>query len=297
MSNQAEEIEEVEDQAEEQVEDSEVEQEEVEQTETEETEEEEAGESGEVEISIEGESPTPEDAEEANPSWVITDLRKKYRDLSKENRELKAKQQQAQQPAKAVEVGPEPRLEDAGDQGYDTEIYKRQLIEWHERKRLAEEEQNKQKEAAEADRKAWNAKLESYAKHKSSLKVADYEDAEAQAMESLNTTQQAVILQGAKNPASIVYVLGSNPAKLKELSAITNPVNFAFAVAELESKVTITTKPRKSAPLPESKVSGSGRLPVTGDAKLKQLEEKADRTGDRTELVNYRRALKLKQAA
>lgn len=293
MSNQAEENEVVEDVAEEleQVEELESENQEGETPEgdRETGEETEASESDEVVVSIGDESPPSEESTEGLPKWVKT-LRHEHREKARENRQLKAELAQRQnQSAPAVTVGPKPTLADAE---YDEELFEARLTAWHAQKRAADDAEQKKKDAIEADQKAWNAKLEAYAKHKASLKVANYEDAEAQALESLSIHQQGVILQGAKNPAAVVYVLGNNPGKLKELSAITNPVNFAFAVAELESKVSI--KPRKTAPMPESKVSGSGRVPVSSDTKLKQLEEKADRTGDRTELVNYKRSLKLK---
>lgn len=289
MSNQAEENEVVEAEPEVLDQGEEVEQEEVEQTDPEQAETPEASEPEEVVVSIGDESPPSEESTEGLPEWVKT-LRHEHREKARENRKLKAELAQRQtQAAPAVTVGPKPTLADAD---YDEEKFEAQLTAWHDRKRSADDAEKQKKDAAEADQKAWNAKLEAYGKHKASLKVANYEDAEAQALEALSVPQQAVILQGAKNPAAVVFVLGNNPAKLKELSAITNPVNFAFAVAELESKVSI--KPRKTAPMPESKVSGSGRVPVSGDAKLKQLEEKADRTGDRTELVNYKRSQKLK---
>lgn len=290
MSNQAEENEVVEAEPAELDQVEEVTQEEA-QAEPEQAEQAEASESEEVVVSIGDESPPSEESTEGLPEWVKT-LRHEHREKARENRRLKAELAQRQtQAAPAVTVGPKPTLADCD---YDEEQFETRLTAWHAQKRAADDAEQKKKDAAEADQKAWNAKREAYGKHKASLKVANYEDAEAQALEALSVPQQAVILQGAKNPAAVVYVLGNNPAKLKELSAITNPVNFAFAVAELESKVSI--KPRKSAPLPESKVSGSGRVPVSSDAKLAALEAKADKTGDRTELVAYRKSL-VKRAA
>lgn len=288
MVQLAEENEVVEDVAEEQVEESEVEQEEAEQADTEQTEEPEASESEEVVVSIGDESPPSEESTEGLPAWV-DEMRRAHRQKIYETRRLKAElaRRDAAAAPTVAPVGPKPTLEGAD---YDAEKFEEQLTAWHDRKRAADEADKQKKEAAEADQKAWGEKLEAYAKHKAALKVSDYEDAEAQALEGLSTTQQAVILQGAKNPAAVVYALGNNPTKLNELAAIKNPVNFAFAVAELESKVTITTKPRKSAPMPESKVSGAGRLPVSGDAKLAQLEAEAEKTGNYSKVVAYNAA-------
>lgn len=292
MVQQAEENEVVEDVAEEQEEGIEVEQEEVEQTEPEQAEETESSDSGEVVVSIGDESPPSEESTEGLPAWV-DEMRRAHRQKIYETRRLKAELARREAAAAPVvpPLGPKPTLEGAD---YDAEKFEEQLTAWHDRKRAADDAEKQKKEAAEADQKAWGEKLQAYAKQKAELKVADFEEAEAQVLEVLSPTQQAVILQGAKNAAAVICALGNNPGKLKELSAITNPVNFAFAVAELEPKVSI--KPRKAAPMPETKLSGSGRTPISGDKKLAELEAKADKTGDRTELVAYRKSL-VKRAA
>jgi hypothetical protein len=290
MSNQAEETEVVEDVAGELEEGSEVEQEEVEQTEAEQTDETESSDSGEVVVSIGDESPPSEDEElKGLPAWV-KDLRKEHREKSRKLRKLEEQMAERETAtARAVTVGAKPTLEGCD---YDGDKFEAELTAWHDRKRAADEAERKQREAVEADQKAWNAKLENYGKQKAALKVSDYEETEAQAMEFLSGNQPQIIVAGADNPAAVIYALGKNPAKAKELASINDPVKFAFAVAKLETQVKVTQ--RKAAPLPETKLSGSGRTPIAGDTKLKQLEEKADRTGDRTELVNYKRSLKLK---
>jgi hypothetical protein len=63
--------------------------------------------------------------------------------------------------------------------------------------------------------KAWQAKLDGYGKAKAELRVKDFEDAEAVAQELFNVTQQGVMLQGADNPALVVYALGKNPKKAR----------------------------------------------------------------------------------
>jgi hypothetical protein len=58
------------------------------------------------------------------------------------------------------------------------------------------------------------------------------------------------MLQGADNPALVVYALGKNPKKAKELSEIKDPVKFAFAVAKLEKELKVTN--RRAAPHPSA---------------------------------------------
>ena len=112
------------------------------------------------------------------------------------------------------------------------------------------------------------------------------------AQELLSTTQQGIILQGAENPALVIYALGKNPAKLKEMAAITDPVKYAFAVSKLETQLKVT---QRKAPPPERTVQGTGRVSGTVDSTLERLRADAERTGDYTKVVQYRKQLKQKQ--
>lgn len=247
-------------------------------------------ETDEIEVHIEGESPPPEEDEQAAPQWV-REVRKTNREQAKKIRELEAQLNTKPQP-QAVVVGAKPTL-DACE--YDTDRFEAELTQWHERKRQADAEAQKKQDEAENAQKAWQAKLDDYGKQKSSLKVRDFEDAEAQAQEVLSVTQQGIILSGADAPAMLVYALGKNPKKAKELASISDPVKFAVAIGKLETQLKAT--PRKAAPLPETAVKGSARGSGFGDKRLAELEAKADKTGDRTELVNYKRLLKQKRPA
>ena len=96
------------------------------------------------------------------------------------------------------------------------------------------------------------------------------------------------MVQGAKNPALVVYALGKNPAKAKELASISDPVKFAFAVANLEAQLKVT--PRKPKPEPERVLSGSSRaISGTVDSQLERLREEAARTGDMSKVMAYKR--------
>ena len=142
------------------------------------------------------------------------------------------------------------------------------------------------RQAEQQQHQAWQAKLEGYSKAKAELKVRDYEDAEAIAQEVFSVTQQGVILQGAENPALVVYALGKNPRKAADLSKITVPVKFAFAVARLEKELKVTN--RRAAPAPERIVQGTGRVSGSVDSTLERLREEAARTGNMTKVIQYK---------
>ena len=239
-------------------------------------------ESDEVIVSIGEEAPPPEEQTHA-PEWV-RELRKTNRELQRQNRELQGKlQSTAQTENKPVVLGKKPTLDDFD---YDADKFEEALANWFDRKRQADEANAKQEAEVMNQQKAWQAKLDGYGKAKAELRVKDFEDAEAVAQELFNVTQQGVVLQGADNPALVIYALGKNPKKAKELSDIKDPVKFAFAVAKLEKELKVTN--RKAAPPPERIVSGTGRVSGAVDSTLERLREEAARTGNMTKVIQYK---------
>ena len=235
----------------------------------------------EVVVSIGEEAPPPEEHTPA-PEWV-RELRKTNRELQRQNRELQSKLQVQPTEIKPVAIGAKPKLE---DHDYDADKYEEALTNWFERKRQADEINARQEAEVMNQQKSWEAKLNGYGKAKAELRVRDYEDAEAVAQEVFSITQQGVILQGAENAALVVYALGKNPKKAKELSDIKDPVKFAFAVAKLEKELKVTN--RRAAPAPERIVSGTGRSSGAVDSTLERLREEAARTGNMTKVIQYR---------
>jgi hypothetical protein len=235
----------------------------------------------EVVVSIGEEAPPPEEHTPA-PEWV-KELRKTNRELQRQNRELQARVQAAPPETKPVVIGNKPKLE---DHDYDADAYEEALTSWFERKRQADDVNAKQEAEVMNQQKAWQAKLDGYGKAKAELRVKDFEDAEEVAQQVFSITQQGVLLQGADNPALVVYALGKNPAKAKELAEIKDPVKFAFAVAKLEKDLKVTN--RRQAPAPERIVTGTGRSSGAVDSTLERLREDAARTGNMTKVIQYR---------
>ena len=242
-------------------------------------------EADEVVVQIGEESPPPVEQAKA-PEWV-KELRRSHRELQKRNRELEQKLTTATPAQAPVVVGAKPTLE---QHDYDATAYEQALANWYERKRQADEQEQRTKAEAQAAEAAWQSKLQGYQKAKADLKVRDYEDAEAIAQELFSVTQQGVLLQGADNPALLVYALGKNPSKAKELASITDPVRFAFAVAKLETQLKVSN--RKAPPAPETPVKGSAPVSGAVDGHLERLREEAARTGDMTKVMRYKAQLR-----
>ena len=243
----------------------------------------------EVLVTIGEEAPPPEEHAQA-PEWV-RELRKQHRQLQREKRELEERLKSVSQPAeRPIAVGKKPTLE---EYDYDAEKYENELAAWFERKRRADEAEARARAAEAEANQAWQAKLDGYGKAKADLKVRDFEDAEATVSETFSVTQQGVLLQGADNPALLVYALGKNPSKAKELASIKDPVKFAFAVAKLETQLKVQN--RKAATPPEKTVRGTGPVSGAVDSTLERLRADAERTGDFSKVMAYKRQQKAKR--
>ena len=240
----------------------------------------------EVVISIGEESP-PQEEEQRAPEWV-RELRKANREKERKIRELEAKLNATATETKPVALGPKPTLESCD---YDSDEYETKLAEWYEQKRAYDAAEAEAEAQRDAEAKAWQDKLDAYAKARASLKVRDYEDAEAFALDTFDVTQQGIVLQGSDNPALIIYALGKSQKRAKELASIKDPVKFAFAVAKLETQLKVTN--RKAAASPERTIStGGGRISGSVDSTLDRVREEALKTGDMSKVMAYKRSKK-----
>ena len=242
-------------------------------------------------ITVGDEEPEPSDGDDFSgkpaPTWV-KELRKKEREARKRIKELEAQVQQPKPADKPIEVGPKPKL---ADFDYDEDQFESAVEQWHERKRQVEQQQAAKQAEEEKAKQAWQTKMQSYEERRQNVasKVRDFEEVEEAAKDKLTATQQGILIHAAENPELILYHLGKNPKKAQELSEITDPIQFAFAAAKLDSQMKIQT--RKPSTQPERKPSGSAGLSGVVDQKLAQLEAKAAKTGDRTELIKYKKSL------
>jgi hypothetical protein len=235
-----------------------------------------------VVVSI-GEEPPPQEDKTHAPEWV-RELRKANREKERKIRELEARLQTTTTETKPVVLGAKPKLE---DHDYDSEVYEQALENWYERKKQVEAQAQASQQAEQAQRQAWQSRLDAYGKAKAELKVRDFEDAEVMAQEVLNVTQQGIVVQGADNPALVIYALGKNPKKAQEIASIKDPVKFAFAVAKLEKELKVTN--RRAAPPPERTIQGTGRVSGAVDSTLERLRADAEKTGNYTKVLQYKR--------
>lgn len=239
-------------------------------------------------VTIDGVTPpTPKHEEAEAPEWV-RELRKSHRELVRRNKELEAKLRTNTTETKPVTLGPKPSIKDP-DIDYDEDKFQAALDKWYEDKSKVDKANADAQAALDAEQKEWQSTLTAYTKAKAELKVKNFEDYEAVVQDVLSQTQQGIILKGCKNPAIVVYALGTNPKKAKELASITDPVKYAFAVANLEKDMKVTSR---KAPSPEKTVRGSGSSSGAVDSTLERLRAEAERTGDYTKVMRYKRGKK-----
>jgi hypothetical protein len=238
-------------------------------------------------VTIGEETPPQEETDEKRaPEWV-RNLRTKAREQERELRELRKLRDGVEQ-QKQTQLGPKPTLE-ACD--YDADLFERRLDAWKERKAVADRQQAEVKEAEAKRQEYFNSKFEAYSTRKAEVigKIKDFADVEETVLHALDDTKRGVVLAHAKDPALLLYAIGKDEKRLQELAKLSDPVEFIFAVARMETQM--RTQSRKPQSAPEKSVKGSAS--TTGsDKRLDQLYDEAARTGDLNKVRAYKASLK-----
>lgn len=236
----------------------------------------------------------PVDEAGTPPTQLIKDLRTKAREDARKLRTLEAERDAAiaktvtppKEPA-AIVVGDKPTLEACE---YDAEKYGAELLAWNERVRLQDQAEQEREKSRKALEQTYADRLTVYKDGATALKVPDFAVSEKAVEAGLATWQQSIIVKHAKNSALVVYALGRDAAKLKELGAIKDPVEFGIQAALLEGEIKTV---KKSEFRPEGRVTGGGTgTPAVSNNALDKAREKAAQTGDFTEVHRLKKEQK-----
>lgn len=239
-------------------------------------------------VSLGDEKPEAEGQQiDAAPQWV-KNLREINKRQAKELDELRKKVKPAEEPASKLRK--KPTIE---DHDHYADAFEADLDKWYAEKaaseREAEERKRAKQKAEEAEQSAWKEKLSAHDKKKAELPVKDYAASEETVFDLLDETQRGIVINYSDNSALLIYALGRNPAKLSDLAACKDPGAFIKAMTKLESNLKTST--RRPTTAPESRVErGSAGKPTTSAAGLEKLRAEADRTGNRTKVLEYMRA-------
>lgn len=244
----------------------------------------------ELEIVIEGENADPENEEQGKDPFAGKPAPKWAKDLRKENKELKKQlrerqKREASQPQAVESPGEMPDPYDP-KYDYDKEKYQKDLRIWQQETAAFEKQEQEAKQRQKQEAEAWQATLERHEKQKKSLPVEDWDEVEESIGEKLSETQHALLVK-APNSALLKVLLHRKPELLEQVSKITDPVDYVYAVADLQNKV--RTAPRKKpSTSPERKVDTSARISSTKDAQLEKLREQAAKTNDYSKVREYK---------
>lgn len=249
---------------------------------------------GEVEVTFgepsDDEAQESEDDGDEDASSVIRNMRKREREKDRKLRQAERELEQlrkAQQPQQQVpELPPKPTLESCD---WDEWEFEKKLIDWQKQASQVEQAKAKAQEQQQALVREAEAKRTAYQENAKKLKAKDFADAEEEVVSIFDQTRQSILLEAADNPALLVYALGKNPTQLERLSKITNLAKFAAEIGKLEKDLKVS-KPTKPTPADTNLRSNA---PTSGSSKkLAQLEADAERTGDRTKLIAYKKSLR-----
>lgn len=218
-----------------------------------------------------------------NDSSVIRGFRQKLRDLERENVQLR----KASEP-KPIEVGEKPSLASCE---YDEDRFETELDDWKGKvaaQRQQQADASKRNETVEAERDKVRT---AYMAQRARYPEARFEEAEREVFETLPANIQGGILK-LDRAADLVMALHASPSELTALAELAqaDPILALVKIGELKGKLQVMRKP----PAPDRDVRGNAS-PASGTNKeLARLENEAERTGDRTKLISYRRKLKPK---
>lgn len=214
---------------------------------------------GEEEISLTDDDDDDIDGKPA-PQWV-KELRKNFKQLQKENRELKRQQEtpadrrEGQETSQVDAVPVKPTLESCD---YDEDAFDKALTEWHEKKHHADQQAQARADQQKQFKERFDKRLIGHRERAAKLPVKDYAEMEAIVQSELPVLHQEVLIHAADDGSELIaYALGKNKQLRQRLSAETDPIRAAYMMGQMSRDVRLAPKPKKS-PKPEPEVRGGG---------------------------------------
>jgi DNA repair exonuclease SbcCD ATPase subunit len=245
----------------------------------------------------EGDSPTLEEDDPSLPGHLRGEIKKrneKLREKDEALNELRRELASLRGTTGAQEV-PAPGPKPSPDDFLDVAEYAAASEAWQEKNTAYQSAIASKREAEEKQTQEWQKTLDTHKEKAAEIKakVKNYDEAEAMVQSALDKLQFGAIVHCGTNSALLMAALGSNPAELERMAAIKDPSKFIFELGKMETKV--KTGKRRATTTPEKRVTGTAPLSSGTDKVLEKLEKEADKTGDRTKVVAYKRELKKKK--
>lgn len=226
--------------------------------------------------------PAEEDEKQA-PDWV-RQLRKENREKAKRLKELESELQRVKGGTNPEPLK-KPKLEDFD---YDSDAFESAMESYYSEKSKRDKEEEKRRQAEEEQQKEWQARQETYTKAKEKYPEEDMKEAEDEVVSALSPARQAMLLDVADDPATLVYALGKNPEVLRKLAAIKSDGQAIKEMVKIEMNIKVN-KGGKTPPPPERTISGSGKTAGASMTTLEKLREEAAQSGDYSKYLAEKR--------
>jgi len=219
-------------------------------------------------------------------------MRRKNRDQKERIRVLEAAHAKSDDDNAAL--GAEPTLEDSD---YDTKKYRDAVIQHHELKAKIDAKAKTVEDENTRQRDSYAEKSRAYQDTRADFDEDTFGEAEDVVMSVLDNVQQNALIDSLGGKAAgLIQALGRDEKRLAELGKIkikTTSDAIAFGVATGKLLAGMKTSQRKPSTSPETRVNGDSAAMVGGDKKMERLEAEAAKTGNRTDILAYKRQLRL----
>ncbi|CAB4126761.1 hypothetical protein UFOVP81_23 [uncultured Caudovirales phage] len=246
--------------------------------------------SEEVQEPVENSADTFEETKDTQtPEEILAELNAAHKLAMERNQQLERQLEETKQQERKLSIQ-KPTLSDYNSEDEYVHAYEV----WYATQQAEIETEAVRKKQKEVEETRWRSYVDTYKNEKTKLAetTKNYEVYESIVQNHFSKVQQGIILQGSESPASLVYALGKRPEKLKELSQISDPVRFAFALSKYENTLKqVPSSTKEPPPPPEKKVIGSG-VTVSYDKQLEALRREAEKTGDYTAVVNLKQKMR-----
>ena len=219
-------------------------------------------------------------------------LRDEIKSRNKEIADLK-RRLAVQQPAveEAIVVGDRPKLSDP-DIDYDDDKFDAALDSWDERRRAAEKQENAREDANRTQKAEFEKVVERFTEQRTALKQPELQDRVQLVLDTISGPAQSAIAMHSTNAARLFAAVGGSAARLEKLSQLDakgDPLALMFEAGKMEATLQTTRKAPRAAD-PDTPVRGRTIAAGSAEKQLAKLEAEAERTGNRTPVIAFKRA-------
>lgn len=234
----------------------------------------------EEEIPTFGDTPDEErDTDNATIRHLRSTLRQAQKDLAEARKSA---------PQGTVELGPKPKI---ADFDYDEDRYEAALDKWKDQERASKQQQSAATQTAEDQQRFLVGRLEKVQRETQALGRGDAEEAVDTVRAALGEAKFAGIaglLDDGTDAGKFFYALAKSPQQLEAIASQNDGIRLLKEITRLEGQLKMV-KRRAPAAIDTPERGSGNTIPAKRDKELERLEKEAERDGDRTRIVAYKK--------